>query len=268
MDEPEVIIQKAGHSYDGNRWQFRNLDLAIKRGDVVAILGPNGRGKSTLLRTMAGLLKLDEGTARIEHTTGFVPQDFAGSFPYSVLDIVLMGRARHVPLFRNPTKRDAAISMDALASTGMADYADRSFNSLSGGEKQLVLIARALAGENSTLLLDEPASALDLKNQDGVLALVRQLADEKQLAIAFTTHQPNHALAAADHVLLMLAETRTIFGHVDEVMTDENLEQLYGIAIRSLKFQDGANERTAIIPLFRQRKARSDNIESTIKHVE
>ncbi|WP_271898479.1 ABC transporter ATP-binding protein [Candidatus Phyllobacterium onerii] len=113
MVESVVTIRNAGHSYDGRHWQFRDLDLDMKRGDILAILGPNGRGKSTLLRAMAHLLKLNRGMIEVLHTVGFVPQDFAGSFPYSVLDIVLMGRARHVPIFRNPTKTDTAIAMDA-----------------------------------------------------------------------------------------------------------------------------------------------------------
>ncbi|WP_271895126.1 ABC transporter ATP-binding protein [Candidatus Phyllobacterium onerii] len=265
MVESVVTIRSAGHSYDGRHWQFRDLDLDMKRGDILAILGPNGRGKSTLLRAMAHLLKLNSGMIDVLHTVGFVPQDFAGSFPYSVLDIVLMGRARHVPIFRNPTKTDTAIAMDALVATGMERYAEQSFNALSGGEKQLVLIARALAGENAILLLDEPASALDLKNQDNILGLMRDLASAKHLALAFTTHQPNHALAVADHVLLMLDETRTILGPVDEVMTDQNLEALYGIPVRSLKFQEGNVERIAIVPIFRDRSASAISTEKTVK---
>ncbi|MEP7453526.1 ABC transporter ATP-binding protein [Phyllobacterium sp. SB3] len=268
MSEPVMSIESAGHSYDGNRWQFRDLTLDLRRGDVLAILGPNGRGKSTLLRCLAGLLKLSSGQIKTSQTIGFVPQDFAGSFPYPVLDIVLMGRARHVPLFRTPSNLDktiATIAMDALASVAMTRYADQNFNELSGGEKQLVLIARALAGENAILLLDEPASALDLKNQDTVLALMRDIAQKRNLAIAFTTHQPNHALAVAGAVLLMLDAPRTVFGSVDSVMTDDNLEALYDTPVRSLSFLDGAVERTAIVPVFRNAMK---NAASTIEKTE
>lgn len=253
MTESIVTIRNASHSYDGRRWQFRNLELDIRAGEILAILGPNGRGKSTLLRAMAGLVTLTQGSVAVSGAIGFVPQDFDGSFPYSVLDIVLMGRARHIPLFRNPSKADEAIAMEALASTTMASYARRNFNALSGGEKQLVLIARALAGENDVLLLDEPASALDLKNQAHVLALMRELAVSQNLAVAFTTHQPNHALAAADRVLMMPDETPAIVGRLDEVMTDVNLQALYGIPVRSVRFDHEGMERTTIVPLFGDR---------------
>jgi iron complex transport system ATP-binding protein len=257
MAEPVTSTHGAGHSYDGRRWQFRDLDLDVAAGEIVAILGPNGRGKSTLLRTLAGLVKPQTGRIDTCPQTGFVPQDLAGNFPYSVLDVVLMGRARHVPLFRTPRASDNDKALAALAAVGMADYAGRDINALSGGERQLVLIARALAGENRLLLLDEPASALDLKNQDSVLSLMRNLADRRKLAIGFTTHQPNHALAVADRVLLMLPDGRTLFGAAETVMTEDNLQQLYGIPIRSVRL--AGEDLKAFVPLFRNRHHRDND---------
>lgn len=250
-------LDKAGHSYDGERWQFRALDLGLSAGEITAILGPNGRGKSTLLRVLAGLLKPTSGVVDCNPRTGFVPQEFSGAFPYSVLDIVLMGRARHIALFGTPGPADVEKAMAALDATGMADYAARSIGSLSGGERQLVLIARALAGENDVLLLDEPASALDLKNQDVVLSLLGRLADGQKLAIAFTTHQPNHATAIADRVLLMLPDTQTLFGPTEVVMTESSLEALYGVPVSAVRLGSGDREETAFVPLFRQRARRS-----------
>ncbi|MBZ5763075.1 ABC transporter ATP-binding protein [Rhizobium sp. VS19-DR104.2] len=256
MSRSIVTIRDAGHSYDGQRWLFHNLDFELRSGEILAILGPNGRGKSTLLRALAGLIKLTVGSIQRSGSTGFVPQDFGGSFPYSVLDIVLMGRARHISTFRSPSKADEAIALDALATTGMQSFSQMSFNHLSGGEKQLVLIARALAGENECLLLDEPASALDFKNQAGVLDLMRGVAQSQNLAVAFTTHQPNHALAIADHVLMLFDETEAALGPVGNLMTDENLSALYGIPIRSVTFTHDGNGYTSIVPIFRDRISR------------
>lgn len=246
---PRLAAIGIGHSYDGRSWQFRELDFSVTDGEIVAVLGPNGRGKSTLLRVVAGLLRPTHGRLAATGAIGLVPQDFARSFPYTVLDIVLMGRARHVGLLRMPGKRDRDAARAALVTTGMADKAERDFDSLSGGERQLVLIARAIAGEPSLLLLDEPASALDLRNQDRVLTLLRRLADGG-LAVIFTTHQPNHALAVADRALLMLPDAPAAFGASRAILTDAHLAALYGLPVRTLVFTDDGKTRRAVVPLF------------------
>lgn len=259
MDEPLLNIEAASQSYDGRRWQFRNLDLSLKAGEITAILGPNGRGKSTLLRVLAGLLPPTAcRRLNLNPRTGFVSQTYAGSFPYTVLDVVLMGRARHVALFQMPGKADVDKAMTALEATGMADYAKRSIDALSGGERQLVLIARALAGDNAVLLLDEPASALDLRNQDIVLTLLGELADRHRIAIAFTTHQPNHAMTIANNVLLMLEGAETLWGQTRDVLSESNLEALYGLPILSLPFDRAGAGQSAFVPLYRRRGTREN----------
>lgn len=257
-DQALLQIEAASQSYDGIRWQFRDLDLDLKAGEIIAILGPNGRGKSTLLRVLAGLMKPTVGRIGLNPRTGFVPQELSASFPYSVLDVVLMGRAKHVGLFRTPGKIDTEKAMEALRAVGMTDYAHCNINAISGGERQLVLIARAIAGENAVLLLDEPASALDLKNQNVVLSLLADLADREKLAIAFTTHQPNHAVAVADRALLMLEGARALFGNTEDVMTEANIEELYGIPVRSVSVNGGSREVASFVPLFRQRNRRGN----------
>lgn len=252
-DSALLRLDRASHSYDGVHWQFRELDFSLAAGEVTAILGTNGRGKSTLLRVLGGLQKPTSGQLALHPRAGFVSQDFAGTFPYTVLDVVLMGRAQHVALFATPGKADIDKALAALDATGMADFAARPITTLSGGQRQLVLIARALAGENAVLLLDEPASALDLKNQDVVLTLLGRLADTQGLAIAFTTHQPNHAVAIADQVLLMLDDGQALFGATGDVMTEASLGALYRIPVRSTRFGAGAGEETAFVPIFRQR---------------
>lgn len=244
-----VQARQAAHSWDGKSWQFRELDFTVRPGEVMAILGPNGRGKSTLLRVAAGLLRPDGGKVEINGAVGLVPQDFARSFPYQVLDMVLMGRARHIGMLRMPGRHDRAAALAALDVIGMAHKARHRFDELSGGERQLILIARAIAGEPATLLLDEPASALDLRNQDRVLSLIRRLADEG-LSVIFTTHQPNHCLAVADSALLMLPDAPAAFGPTCNVLTDRQLTTLYGLPVRMVELRDQARRHQAMVPLF------------------
>lgn len=258
MTDDLLRIEAASQSYDGRRWQFRDLDLSLKAGEITAILGPNGRGKSTLLRVLAGLLQPTASRRLDLHPrTGFVPQAYSGSFPYTVLDVVLMGRARHIALFRMPNRTDIDKAMAALEAVGMEAYARRSIDALSGGERQLVLIARALAGDNAVLLLDEPASALDLRNQDIVLTLLGELADRHRIAIAFTSHQPNHAMTIADKALIMLDGADTLFGPTEDVLTESNLKALYGLPIVSVPLTRAGTRHSAFVPLYRSRDHRS-----------
>lgn len=256
MAETRIRAQGAGHSYDGVRWQFRDLDLDVVAGEVVAILGPNGRGKSTLLRVIAGLAKPRHGTVRTEGPAAFVPQSFVPAFPYTAFDIVLMGRARHIHALRLPGRRDRDVAAACMAELNIEPLAQRPFDTLSGGERQLVLLARALASETPILLLDEPAAALDLHHQDEVITLIRRVADRRRLAVLFTTHQPDHALAIADRVLLMSGDEHHAIGSVAEVMTEARLSELYRLPVRLLRFEAEGVDLAAFTPVFRSKIAR------------
>ena len=170
-------LEGLGHGFPGGDWLFRDASLQVGGGEVVAVLGPNGRGKTTLLRCAAGLLAPTEGVVRRGVGVGYVPQAQAAGLGYPVLDMVLMGRVRHVRSYASPGRRDVAAAQHALEQVGLSHLAERAVTRLSGGERQLVVIARALASESPMLILDEPASALDLHNQATVLRLLRDLAD-------------------------------------------------------------------------------------------
>ena len=214
----------------------------------MAILGPNGRGKSTLLEVLMGLRVAQEGTLQVAGERSFVPQHSTPGFGYRAVDVVLMGRTRKLGLFAVPSARDERLAMECLERVGIAHTAGRPIDQLSGGERQLVLIARALVSEPEVLLLDEPASALDLRNQARVLNILRSLATNNGLTVVFSTHHPQHAEAVADCALLMLDELRYRYGPAREVLTEDNLEVLYGLRIRRALYEVDGEQRATLVP--------------------
>lgn len=223
----------------GQRVVGAGMSFDVVAGEVLALLGPNGGGKTTLLKTVLGLIAPLEGRVALDgrdiarvplperaRTVGYVPQAAASPFPFSVEDVVLMGRTAHAGVFAKPSARDRQVAAAALERLGIAHLADRPSTMISGGERQLVLVARALAQEPRIVILDEPTASLDLGNQGKVMREIRALA-ESGLAVLFTTHDPNHALRVADRALLLRDGRIVAAGAVSEAIVRERLEDLY-----------------------------------------
>lgn len=249
MNKPLICAARLGYRYGSGDWLFHDLDFHLHSGEILAILGPNGSGKSTLLDLLLGLRRPLAGQLQSHVRCGFVPQYFQPPFAYRVQDIVLMGRAAHIRTFAVPSAQDRSRAVLALETLGIAHLADAVFTQLSGGQRQLVLIARAIASESPVILLDEPTSALDLANQNKVLNLLRQLARERGLGIIFTTHQPDHAHAIAHSTLLMQRPVPR-FGASGDILTAAHLRELFGIDIISQPVQHGTHHFTSLIPLY------------------
>lgn len=240
----------------GSRRVLDGLSFAVPEGRSVAILGPNGRGKTTALRALLGFQKLTSGTRRAPRIVGYVPQYAASSQSYLALDVVVMGRAAGLGLFGQPRRADRAAAATALDAVGALRLAGDRFDRLSGSERQLVLMARALATGSPVLVLDEPGAALDLANQERLLALLARLREPRDRTIIFTTHDPNHALAAADDALLMLPEGPALYGPVAETIVAQPLERLYGVPMREVGLRGpGGLPHRAILPAFAGRRA-------------
>lgn len=217
------------------------IDLDIGEGEILCLLGPNGSGKTTLFRTLLGLLPplagdiellgtpLSQWTrAALAREVGYVPQAHDGMFAFSVEDIVVMGRAARVGLFAAPSQHDHAIASHCLDTLGIAHLATRSCTDISGGERQLMLIARALAQEPKLLVMDEPTASLDFGNQLRVLEHIVRLRDAG-MAILMSTHQPEHALRCADRIALLAQGRIVASGPAATTATVAQLANLYGV---------------------------------------
>ncbi len=227
----------------GRRTVGSGVSLAVAPGEVVCLLGPNGGGKTTLFKTLLGLLPAQAGSimlddaplanlsrAEVARRVAYVPQAAGGYFPFSVRDVVLMGRAAHLAAFSGPAAADRKLADRAIARVGIAHLADAEFTRISGGERQLVLLARALAQAAPIIVLDEPTANLDFGNQMRVLAEIRRLAADG-VGILWATHAPDHALECADRVALVASGGLKDYGATATVINGVSLSDLYGVAI-------------------------------------
>ena len=243
---------------------FEDLNFKIDRCEILSILGPNGCGKTTLLKCLLGTFNLTGGIIRINgkdlreiknvrnsQNIGYVPQNHQTAFPYTALEMVLMGRARFIGMFSTPKDENLEIAKESLQILGVGHLEDRSFPELSGGEKQLVLIARALASKAKILIFDEPTSALDYRNQYVILEVLRKLTRKCGFTVIMTTHHPEHALHISDKVILMDDTNNIIYGGVNETLTDENLQKAYGMNVRVISIPYGEDNLKGIFPLIK-----------------
>jgi iron complex transport system ATP-binding protein len=226
------------------------VSIDIRAGEVLCLLGPNGGGKTTLMKTLLGLLPPLRGIVRLDgadiahlsrqrlaRVIGYVPQAHAAFFPFSVSDIVLMGRSAHIGLFSAPSRADRAVAERALAMLGVSALRDRVYTEISGGERQLVLIARALAQEPRILVMDEPTASLDFGNQVRVLSQIATLA-ASGIAVVLSTHDPDHVFLCGDRVGLLHGGALEAIGPPEEVITPAALQRIYGVEVQVVELPD------------------------------
>ncbi|MGE4281329.1 MAG: ABC transporter ATP-binding protein [Magnetospirillum sp.] len=258
----EVIGLACGH---GQRRLVSDVSFLLHAHQILCLLGPNGVGKTTLFRTLLRLLPPQSGrivimgedtaswgAARFARVVGYVPQAHASPFPFRVCDVVAMGRTAHLGVFQSPSRNDITIAMASLETLSIGHLGECSFNALSGGERQMVLIARALAQRPRLLVLDEPTSNLDFGNQVAVLEQVRDLAARQDMAVIMTTHDPNHALGYGSAVATLDRQGRFTLGRPAEIITESYLSTTYGIRTKLFHL---AGHPPLCLPLGRQETA-------------
>lgn len=271
-----VSITDAGFAY-GDRDVFAGINLELSRGEILCLLGANGCGKTTLLNCVNGSLKLKTGRVRLHgqdtasmrvsqvaRKVGFVFQEHSAPFPYPVLDVVCMGRAPHLRMFSAPSRHDRAIAEEALDMVGMYHLKDQPYTRISGGERQLVLIARTITQQPEVVLLDEPTSHLDFKNQTLILRMINRLATQG-MSVMMSSHLPNHALLFSSKVALMCRGGILAAGRPDDIITEENLREIYGIEVRIFTGRDraGGNEIKLCLPALEPSDVVASHLDKT-----
>ncbi len=256
-----LTVKNGAFSYGKDKAVFEGIGFSVDSGQILAILGPNGAGKTTLLRCITGMLKWKAGESLLDgqpirtmphrqlwQKMAYVPQARAASSAYTAFETVLLGRSSHLNAFSAPRQADLEKAKEAMDLLGIFHLADKKCSAISGGELQMVLIARALASEPQVLILDEPESNLDFKNQLVVLDAMSRLAQSGMTCI-FNTHYPAHALQRADKSLILSRGGGYVFGPTPSVVTEENIRKAFGVEAVIGEIETAGNILQNVIPL-------------------
>lgn len=227
---------------------IHSLDFQIQTGDFWGVMGPNGSGKTTLLRLLAGLLKPEKGEVlwlgealknlsvrKRAQQIAFVPQEFEVLYPFTALEMVLMGRWAYLPKLGRESTLDLEIAREAMHSTDCLHLESRSFLELSGGEKERVILARALAQQPKLLILDEPTNHLDLKHQREMAELLLRLNQKQGLSIILVVHDLNFAASLCQKILFLKEGKKVMEGNPSEIMTSSLLQEVFEVSISRME---------------------------------
>ena len=256
-----LTVKNGSFFYKKDTPIFNNICFSADAGEILAILGPNGAGKTTMLRCITGMLKWRGGESLLDGESistmnprklwsrmAYVPQAKSASSAYTAFETVLLGRSSHLNAFSAPRQADLEKAKEVMELLGIYHLADKKCTAISGGELQMVLIAKALASDPKVLILDEPESNLDFKNQLIVLDAISKLA-EKGMTCIFNTHYPAHALQRADKSLILSRGGDYVFGATSAVVTKENIRKAFGVEAVIGQIETPGNILPNVIPL-------------------
>lgn len=247
----DINIENLYFSYN-DRYILKDINLKFKRGNIYALLGRNGSGKTTLIKLMLGLLRFNEGLITIEgkdsreiptkelsKLMAYVPQYEEAIYGIKVIELVVMGRNPYLNLFDRPSYKEYELAEKALESLGIKHLMQKSYSQISGGERQLVLIARALVQNTKFILMDEPISNLDIKNQHEVLRKIKSIAEDFNIGVVFSIHDPNLAMRYSHEGVLLKDGKVVRSGEIQEILCPNTLEAIYDMSFEVLKTKKG-----------------------------
>lgn len=221
-----------------------DINIQLDEGHILSVLGPNGIGKTTLLKCMIGLMPWSRGRSllmsndirnmsskEIWNTISYIPQSHGFSFSYTGLEMVMLGRSSHLGLFQQPGKKEIELAEQMMERVGITRLADKDCNRMSGGELQMVLIAKALINEPKLIILDEPETGLDFHNQILVLNMVEKLAHEENISAIMNTHYPTNAMSIADEAFMMNHSGERFYGKTGDILNEQNISRSFDVNV-------------------------------------
>jgi iron complex transport system ATP-binding protein len=257
-----LTVEKGVFGYDRTTRILDGISFKVEAGKILTVLGPNGAGKTTLLRCMVGLLSWQKGRSLFENVplaripalefwkkVSYVPQAKSFAVPYTALEMVVMGRAPYIGTFAMPTKEDYGFALKTMAELGITYLETKRCSNISGGELQLALIARALVSSPQLVILDEPESHLDFRNQLVVLERLKGIAAQRGIACVINTHYPENALRISDFTLMLGRGGKYIWGATSEIINEANLREYFGVRVKIVTVPDGERSYQTIFPV-------------------
>ena len=258
----KLEIKVAGFYYDKNHVLFKNLSFSLNQGQVLSILGPNGVGKTSLIRCICDFEKWKLGKSfkdgkdissfsrrELWSNISYVPQKRSFSFEYSGIDMVVLGLSSKIGPFAKPSAREYKKANNIMKSLAIENLKDKSCSVMSGGELQMVLIARAFISDPSLIILDEPESGLDFKNKLKIISLIKKLSKLENISVILNTHYPAHALEVADKSLMLMENARHKIGITSDIICKENMKEAFGVEVLLEKIKKDKKEYETVIPI-------------------
>ena len=258
-----MIFEVKKGCFGYNEKQILNdISFRVESGEVMSVLGSNGVGKTTLLKCMMGFLPWNSGDTLVDGVSikeikqrelwqkiAYVPQAKGSAFGYTALDMVILGRSAHIGTFKQPKKEDIEIALRAMKDVGILYLKDKLCTQMSGGELQMVLIARALTVSPDMLVMDEPESNLDFKNQLIILDIIKSLSKEKKISAIVNTHYPAHALQISDKSLMLNRDGSSFYGAAVDVINKKNMRKAFDVNVHINEIELDTQTYKSVIPL-------------------